>query len=106
MKSACLFCGVGKKLAGRDYVAIFTLLPYEKFNLDRIKLEQSKKEDVEQRCNHLIRTVRLVTGSRPSLFLQVLLGKNPLRIPPPPLLLSACHQQGPESVWGHGLAAL
>lgn len=33
---------------------IFTLLPLEKCNLVRVKPEESKKEDEEKRCYHLI----------------------------------------------------
>lgn len=34
---------------------IFTLLPLEKFYLDRVKPEESKKEDEEKHCYRLIR---------------------------------------------------
>lgn len=37
-----------------DYAEIFTLLPLEKFKLDRFKPEVSKKEDKEKRCYRLI----------------------------------------------------
>lgn len=37
-----------------EYVEIFSLPPLEKFNLDQVKPDDSKKEDEEKRRYHLI----------------------------------------------------
>ncbi|PIO30965.1 hypothetical protein AB205_0195640, partial [Aquarana catesbeiana] len=45
---------VKEKIWKGEYVEIFTLLPLEKFNLDRLKPEERKKEDEEKRRYRLI----------------------------------------------------
>lgn len=45
---------VREKLWKGEYVEIFSLLPLEKFNLDRVKPDDSKKEDEEKRRYRLI----------------------------------------------------
>lgn len=39
---------VWDKIVKGEYVEIFSLLPLEKFNLDRVKPDNSKKEDEEK----------------------------------------------------------
>lgn len=45
---------VRDKIVKGEYVEIFSLLPLEKFNLDRVKPDDSKKEDEKNRRYHLI----------------------------------------------------
>lgn len=45
---------VREKIWKGEYVEIFSLLPLEKFNLDRVKPDESKKEDEEKRRYRLI----------------------------------------------------
>lgn len=45
---------VRDKIMKGEYVEIFSLLPLEKFNLDRVKPDDSKKEDEEKRSYRLI----------------------------------------------------
>lgn len=45
---------VREKIWKGEYVEIFTLLPLEKFNLDRLKPVEGKKEDEEKRRYRLI----------------------------------------------------
>lgn len=52
--SAHLKAEVKEKIWKGEYVEIFTLLPLEKFNLDRLKPEERKKEDEEKRRYRLI----------------------------------------------------
>lgn len=40
---------VRDKIGKGEYIEIFSLLPLEKFNLDRVKPDDSKKEDEEKR---------------------------------------------------------
>lgn len=45
---------VRERIQKGEYVEIFSLLPLEKFNLDRVKPDSSKKEDEEKRRYRLI----------------------------------------------------
>lgn len=45
---------VRKKIWRGEYVEIFSLLPLEKFNLDRVKPDKSKKKEGEKHCYRLI----------------------------------------------------
>ncbi|KAM3929242.1 uncharacterized protein RB166_007049 [Leptodactylus fuscus] len=45
---------VREKIWKREYVEIFSLLPLEKFNLDRVKPDECKKEEEERRRYRLI----------------------------------------------------
>lgn len=45
---------VQEKIQKGEYVEIFSLLPLEKFNLDRVKPDSSKKDDEEKRRYRLI----------------------------------------------------
>lgn len=45
---------VRDKILKGEYVEIFSLLPFEKFNLDGVKPEKSKEEDKEKRRYRLI----------------------------------------------------
>lgn len=47
---------VREKIVKGEYVEIFSLLPFEKFNLDRVKPDDSKKEDEKRRYRLIPRT--------------------------------------------------
>lgn len=51
---AHLRADVREKIWKGEYVEIFSLLPLEKFNLDRVKPDESKKEEEERRRYRLI----------------------------------------------------
>lgn len=58
---------VREKLWKGEYLEIFSLLPLEKINLDRVKLDGSKKEEEEKR-RYWLSLVRLPTGCKLSAF--------------------------------------